>query len=135
MSDSCDPMECSPSVSSVHAILQAKILEWAAISFSEKGTSRLYWSWYCSFQRRKTFWRKIENSFYTFLKWCTNSKPMAVSQYLRISRHGTLSRFSITHYSYRWYIYISEQYSLWHLSWYHVQQAFPSYGFKFMQLL
>ena len=30
----CDPMGCSPSVSSVHRILQARILEWVAISFS-----------------------------------------------------------------------------------------------------
>ena len=29
-----DPMDCSPPGSSVHRILQARILEWAAISFS-----------------------------------------------------------------------------------------------------
>ena len=34
MSDSCDPMDCSPPNSSVHGILQARILEWIAISFS-----------------------------------------------------------------------------------------------------
>ena len=30
----CDPMDCSLLVSSVHGILQARILEWVAISFS-----------------------------------------------------------------------------------------------------
>ena len=30
----CDPMHCSPPGSSVHGILQARILEWVAISFS-----------------------------------------------------------------------------------------------------
>ena len=30
----CDPMDCSPSGSSVHGILQARILEWGAIPFS-----------------------------------------------------------------------------------------------------
>ena len=30
----CDPMDCGPLVSSVHGILQAKILEWIAIAFS-----------------------------------------------------------------------------------------------------
>ena len=30
----CDPMDCCPPGSSVHGILQAKILEWVAISFS-----------------------------------------------------------------------------------------------------
>ena len=30
----CDPMDCSPLGSSVHGILQAKVLEWVASSFS-----------------------------------------------------------------------------------------------------
>ena len=30
----CDPMDCSPPGSSVHGILQARTLEWVAISFS-----------------------------------------------------------------------------------------------------
>ena len=30
----CDPMDCSPPGPSVHEILQARILEWTAISFS-----------------------------------------------------------------------------------------------------
>ena len=35
----CDPMDSSPPGSSVHRILQARILEWGAISFS-RGSSR-----------------------------------------------------------------------------------------------
>ena len=38
MSDSCDPMDCSLPGSSVHGILQAKILEWVAISFSRESS-------------------------------------------------------------------------------------------------
>ena len=34
VSDSCDPMDCSPPGSSVHRILQARILEWVAIPVS-----------------------------------------------------------------------------------------------------
>ena len=34
----CDPVDCSPPGSSVHGILQAKIVEWVAISFS-RGSS------------------------------------------------------------------------------------------------
>ena len=30
----CDPMDCSPPGSSVHGILQARMLEWVAIPFS-----------------------------------------------------------------------------------------------------
>ena len=35
----CNPMDCSPPSSSVHGILQARILEWVAIPFS-RGTSQ-----------------------------------------------------------------------------------------------
>ena len=35
----CNPMDCSPPGRSVHGILQARILEWAAIPFS-RGSSR-----------------------------------------------------------------------------------------------
>ena len=35
----CDPMDCSLSGSSLHGILQARILEWVAIHFS-RGSSQ-----------------------------------------------------------------------------------------------
>ena len=31
-----DPIDCSPTGSSLHGILQARVLEWVAISFSKK---------------------------------------------------------------------------------------------------
>ena len=34
-----DPMDCSPPGSSVHGIFQARVLEWAAIAFSEMNAS------------------------------------------------------------------------------------------------
>ena len=34
----CDPMDCSPSGSSVHGIFQARILEWVAISYSRRSS-------------------------------------------------------------------------------------------------
>ena len=33
----CDPMDSSPPGSSVHRILQARVLKWVAISFSMRG--------------------------------------------------------------------------------------------------
>ena len=36
----CDPMDCSPPASSVHGILQARILEWVVMPFS-RGSSQL----------------------------------------------------------------------------------------------
>ena len=38
MSDSCDPMDYSPLGSSVHGLLQDRILEWVAISPSRNQT-------------------------------------------------------------------------------------------------
>ena len=35
----CDPLDCSPPVSSVYGIIQERILEWAAISYS-RGSSQ-----------------------------------------------------------------------------------------------
>ena len=40
MSDSCDPMNCSLSGSSVHGILQARILEWVA---QRQEVNKCYW--------------------------------------------------------------------------------------------
>ena len=40
MSNSCNPMDCSPPGSSVHGIFQARILEWVAISSSRRCSQR-----------------------------------------------------------------------------------------------
>ena len=39
----CNPTDCGPPVSSVHGILQARILEWAAIPFSRRISRD--WTW------------------------------------------------------------------------------------------
>ena len=40
----CDPMDCSLPSSSVHGILQARILEWVAISFSRRSSWPRDWT-------------------------------------------------------------------------------------------
>ena len=40
----CDPMDSSPP-GSVHGILQARILEWVAISFSRGSSQPRDWTW------------------------------------------------------------------------------------------
>ena len=40
----CNPMNCSPSGSSVHGILQARILEWVAIPFSRESSWPRNWT-------------------------------------------------------------------------------------------
>ena len=45
----CDPLVCSPPASSVHGIFQARILEWAVISFSAQ-----YINSHCHFTDKET---------------------------------------------------------------------------------
>ena len=64
MSDSCDCMNCSPPGSSVHGILQARILEWVAIAFSRG-----------SFPSRDRTWAVcIAGRF--FSNWATREAPV-----------------------------------------------------------
>ena len=53
----CDPMDCSPPGSSVHGILQARILEWVAISFSRGSSQPRDRTWVsCIAGRRFILW-------------------------------------------------------------------------------
>ena len=52
-----DPMDCSPPGSSVHGILQAKILQWVAISFSRRSSPLRAQTWFsCTVGRFFTVW-------------------------------------------------------------------------------
>ena len=46
----CNPMDCSLPGSSVHGILQVKVLEWVAISFSKGSSWPRAWIWYPALQ-------------------------------------------------------------------------------------
>ena len=53
----CNPMDCSPPGSSFHGILQARILERVAISFSRRSSQPRYWTWVsCIASRFLTVW-------------------------------------------------------------------------------
>ena len=71
VSDSCDPMDCSPPVSSVHGILQARILEWVAISFSTGSSQPKDWTWVsCTVGRFFTDWTTREVPYtQTWINW------------------------------------------------------------------
>ena len=68
-----DPMDCSPPGSSIHGILQARVLEWGAIAFSTVGTSK--GSQFCliqptGFKESSDLLRiKNENSFFFFFMY------------------------------------------------------------------
>ena len=54
-------MDCSPPGSSVHGILQARILEWAAIPFSRDSSPPRDWTWVsCTEGRFFTVWDNTE---------------------------------------------------------------------------
>ena len=61
----CDPMNCLPG-SSVHGILQARILECVAISFSKVSFWPRYWTWVSCITRR------------FFTVWATREAPNRV---------------------------------------------------------
>ena len=59
----CDPMNCSPTGSSVHGILQARILECVAISFSSRSPWPRDWTQVsCTAGRFFTIWTITEKS-------------------------------------------------------------------------
>ena len=83
----CDPVDWSPPGSSVHGILQARILEWVAISFSG-GSSR---------PRDRSQVSRIAGRCFNLwatreaLKWITTWKNMCIYVGQRINRtQGTL---------------------------------------------
>ena len=61
----CDPMDCSLSGSSVHGILQAKILEWVAISFSRKSSQPRDRTWVSCIAGRFFVWAAVYSVVYS----------------------------------------------------------------------
>ena len=84
----CDPMDCSLPGSSVHGILQARILKWVAISYS-KGSSQ---------PRDQTRVSRTAGRFFTI--WATREAPELIPAYLttrgnKASRHYKILPFEV----------------------------------------
>ena len=60
----CDPEDCSLPGSSVRGILQSKILEWVAISFSRGSSWTKDWTQVCIAGRFSTIWDIKEKKVY-----------------------------------------------------------------------
>ena len=108
----CDPMDCSPTGSSIHGIFQARVLEWVAISFS-RGSSwprdwtrvsciagRCFTIWatrkahnpeehaYTKKEEKYYFWVTLKREilpFINILKWIITKVPVGSKGYLRNS--------------------------------------------------
>ena len=74
----CDHMECSPLAPSVHAIFQARILEWVAIPFSGESSR----------PRDQTQVSRIAGRLFTI--WATREAPLKpkVVSILQFQEHG-----------------------------------------------
>ena len=68
----CDPMDCSPPGSSVHGILQARILEWVAIPFSRVSSP-------------PGDWTQVSCTAGSFCTVWATGKPMSLIEYLVIN--------------------------------------------------
>ena len=76
----CDPMDCSLPVSSVLGILQARILEWAAIPFSRRSSWSRDWTQVsCISGRYFTIWAIREAPF--FLLISSNKQAFFISHH------------------------------------------------------
>ena len=63
----CDPMDCSLPGSSVHGILQARILEWVVIPFSRESSQPRDWTWIsCIVGGFFTVWATREAPFHRY---------------------------------------------------------------------
>ena len=67
----CDPMDCHPPGSSIHGLLQARILEWVAISFS-RGSSQGIEPWSPALQADSLPSESPEKSTVGVLSICIN---------------------------------------------------------------
>ena len=74
----CDPMDCSPPDSSIHEILQARILEWVAIPFFRRSSRpRDQTQVFHTAGRLFTVWTTREiylftKIFYLYITFCTH---------------------------------------------------------------
>ena len=73
----CNPKDCSPPGSSVHGILQPKILEWVVISFSRDSSPPRDWT---RISHSSWIGRQI---LYHWANWETHSYTLGVSLFIR----------------------------------------------------
>ena len=83
----CDPMDCSLPGSSVHGLLQARILEWGALSFSRGSSRPRNWPWVsCIAGRFFTVWATREALFRRVSRPCDQGQAWVVL--IKDTRHS-----------------------------------------------
>ena len=96
MSNSCDPMDYSLPSSSVHGILQARILEWVAIPFSRGSSLPRGWTWVSWIAGRfLTIWVTREVWSMLGKPQNSNKRNLKKSKYIPWSWSGGLNIFKM----------------------------------------
>ena len=91
----CNSMDSSPPGSSVHGILQARVLEWVAIPFSRGSSRPRDWTWVsCTAGRLFTIWAEIEDkcSGPVSCQWFSPLLQQGLCSALTVPPHGHLPR-------------------------------------------
>ena len=104
MSDSLRPVDCSPPGSSVHEILQARILDWVAISFSRGSSRPRDWTQVSLIAgRRFNLWATREALFFLpvfsplsiLSTYCNNNKSLPVCHSIALKSFPPSSPLSL----------------------------------------
>ena len=88
----CDPMNCSLPGSSIHGIFQARILEWAAISFSRGSSQPRDWTWVSRIAGRCfTIWanQRSLTSICGWLQWDKKGITAIIPKILLVNQNFT----------------------------------------------
>ena len=88
----CDPMDCSPPGSSVHGILQARILEWVAMPSSRGSSWPRNWNWVSCITGRSYIGMGFPSS-----SAVKNPPSMQEAQVWSLSREDLLEKGMATH--------------------------------------
>ena len=113
MYDSLQPYRCSPPGSYVHAIFQARILKWVAISFSRNSSQPRDWNhvscFYCLGRRVLYDCATSEDIWYISCRSNISNKILYIDHFLILCRHRMqiiLICIDIHIYMYMMYMYI-----------------------------
>ena len=79
----CDPMDCSLSSSSVHGLLQARILEWIAMPFSRVSSWHKDWNHVAHVSR-------VSRLFFTSSTTWGTQNPVASMKYLALGNNAAV---------------------------------------------
>ena len=93
----CDPMDCSLPGSSLHGILQARVLEWVAISFSRGSSRPRDWTQVSHIPGRCFNLWATREAFFLNISQCEKARGGLVNQELSVSqKYNMAAKIKVT---------------------------------------